>query len=119
MATTEDRLTEELEEIYRSPAARPAESGEEREAPDTPTEKMVAAKDARRLFFTWAAVIGVIFLFEPRPDNPAAAVPVWAEFAAVGFLTALFATVFGLGNRRPWALSASFAAVGFGAVLAI
>jgi peptidoglycan/LPS O-acetylase OafA/YrhL len=119
MATTEDRLTEELEKLYRSPAARPPDSGPEPEPAPAPAHSEVFAKDARRLLFTWAAVIGVILLFEPTPDNPNVAIPAWAEFAAVGFLSALFATVFGLGNRRPWALRASLVAVGFGAVLAI
>jgi peptidoglycan/LPS O-acetylase OafA/YrhL len=119
MATTEDRLTKELESLYESPAARIPDARPEPQTPVERTRAVVSAKDARRLLFAWAAVIGAIMLFEPRPDNAGVAVPVWAEFAAFGFLTALFATAFGFGNRRPWASGASLVAVGFGAVLAI
>ena len=117
MATTEDRLTEELEKLYRAPAARPFETNSE-PPPPSGTEE-VSAKDARRLLFSWAAFIGVVLLFEPTADNPNVAVPAWAEFSAVGFFAALTAMVFGLGNRRRWGMGASLAAVGFGSVLAI
>ena len=121
MATTDDRLTEveELEKLYKSPDAPPPETRSEPEIPPVATKPVVSARDARRLLFSWAAVIGVILLFEPTPDNANAVVPTWAEFAAVGFLSALFATVYGLGHRRTWAPRASLLAVGFGAVLAI
>jgi len=119
MATTEDRLTKELESLYESPAAPAPDVRPEPETPVVRTRAVVSAKDSRRLLFAWAAVIGAIMLFEPRPDNAGAVVPVWAELAGFAFLAALFATAFGFGNRRPWAPGASLVAVGFGAVLAI
>ena len=119
MATTEDRLTKELESLYESPAAPAPDVRPEPETPAARTKRIVSVKDSRRLLFAWAAFIGVIMLFEPRPDNADVVVPAWAEFTAYGFLGALFATAFGFGNRRPWAPGASLVAVGFGAVLAI
>jgi peptidoglycan/LPS O-acetylase OafA/YrhL len=120
MATTEDRLTgtEELEKLYKSPAA-PSEAPAEAEHPSEPRGAVVSARDARRLLIAWAAVIGVIMVFEPTPDNANPVVPMWAELAAVGFLSALFATAMGFGTRRHWAPRASLVAAGFGAVLAI
>jgi hypothetical protein len=121
MATTEDRLSsvEELEKLYKSPEATPPEIRSEPEPPTPPTPSVVSATDARRLLIAWIAVVGAILLFEPTPANADPVIPMWAEFAAAGFLFSLYGTMFGLSTRRPWAMRASMLAVGFGAVLAI
>jgi hypothetical protein len=121
MATTEDRLAgvEELERLYKSPDASPPQGRSEPERTSGRTQSVVLAKDARRLLIAWIAVVGAVLLFEPSPANADPVIPMWAEFAAAGFLFSLYGTMFGLSTRRPWALRASMLAVGFGAVLAI
>jgi hypothetical protein len=116
MATTEERLitSDELRELYESsPSSDQKHAARKRRAP--------ADFDslARVLLIAWMVVIGSILLFEPRPDNPNAAIPLWVELAGTGFLLSFFATVAGLGTVKRWGLGASLAAVGFGGVLAV
>jgi hypothetical protein len=118
MAITERRLAtaEELQRLYESSP----DAVETRPARDL-TRPIVTVSDAgaRRLLIAWVAVLGIIFVFEPTPADADAAIPLWADLAATGFVLSFFGTMVGLATRRPWGIGASLAAVGFGGVLAV
>jgi FtsH-binding integral membrane protein len=110
MATTERRLEEvrELETIWDL-------SPDEQDEAPAPTKTV----DPSRVLFAWVAVLTSILLFQPAPSDPQAVVPVWGELLLIGFWASFFATIFGLGARRGWGMSASAATAGVGMAVAV
>jgi peptidoglycan/LPS O-acetylase OafA/YrhL len=113
MATTERRLQEirELETLWDlSPET-------ESKPPAPPKRRTVDLQPI--LLGAWIVVLAAIFLFEPAPSNPNAAVPRWGQLLLSGFMAGFFATTYGLASRRVWGAGASLVTAGFGVAIAV
>lgn len=113
MATTEDRLTEiqRLESMWIQPDAPPARSRAGKVG-------AVPATWVRSIAKAWVAAMVAIFLFEPAPSDPHAAIPAWALAAGVALLASLGLMFLGAARRRAWTFRASAIAGSLGMALA-
>jgi hypothetical protein len=113
MATTERRL-EEIRELETLWELAPETEAPEKVPPQTRTI------DVRPLLLgAWIVVLGAIFLFEPGPADPNAAVPLWGEFLLTAFMAGFFATTYGLASKRGWGAGASAGTAGLGIAIAV
>jgi hypothetical protein len=111
MGTTEKRLHEvqELERIWELPSDEPPE----------PRAGHGSFDPARFVPGAWIVVMTSIFLFQPAPSDPHAAVPAWAWLLVTAFWGGLFATISGLVGRRSWGMRASAVTAGLGMTVAV
>lgn len=118
MATTKDRLrqTEQLEELLKQPYAEPDRTQTDLSPPAEEASR--TSRDlSRPLLVGWAGIMAVLYLFEPRPTDPATT-PLWGTILLLAFTYTLFAAMAGLAVRRPWGLATSALAGGLGIAIA-
>lgn len=113
MATTERRLEEirELEALW--------ELSPETDAPKKSPPKRQSIDLQPVLLGAWILVLATIFLFEPAPADPNAAIPLWGELLLTGFMAGFFTTTYGLASKRGWGAGASAATAGLGIGIAV
>jgi hypothetical protein len=118
MATTQDRLrqSERLEELWEQPSAEPARTRVDSHPP-APRVSMESRDWSRPLIVGWIATMAVLYIFEPRPTDPAA-VPLLGTILVLVFTYALIAAIAGMAGRRSWGLGASALAGGLGMIVA-
>jgi hypothetical protein len=112
MATTERRL-QEIEELKTLWELSPDAETE----PPPPTRRTIDLGPV--LLGAWILVMGALFLFEPAPADPQAAVPVWGQILLTLFMAGFFATTYGLAGKRGWGMKASAFTAGVGVVVAV
>jgi hypothetical protein len=111
---TRDRLEAvDVEAIWD--ASSPERSGED---PGRHPTRPAAGGWRRGLLVGWLAVLGTLLVFEPRPTNADAELPLWATALSVAFLGAWCVTLAGLLRHRSWGFTASAVASGVGVAIA-
>jgi hypothetical protein len=112
MATTERRL-QEIEELKTLWELSPDAETE----PPPPKRRTIDLRPV--LLGAWILVMGALFLFEPAPADPQAAVPVWGQILLTLFMAGFFATTYGLAGKHGWGMKASAFTAGVGVVVAV
>jgi hypothetical protein len=112
MATTERRL-QEIEELKTLWELSPDVEAE----PPPPKRRTIDLHPV--LLGAWILVMGTLFLFEPAPADPQAAVPVWGQILLTVFMAGFFAATYGLAGKRDWGMKASMFTAGVGVAVAV